>query len=111
MKPGHAYAWGGEGKTPAVSAWGGTQMNPESSVAAGGMPWEGDDQRGPNNRTNPQCAGLKKNGEQCGSWAIGESAYCVGHLQQLEKLNERIASCEDEAERLLLEEERFRKWL
>lgn len=111
MKPGHAYAWGGQGKTLASEAFGGVNTNPQrTSVAAGGMPYE-DEGRGNNNRTNPTCAAIRKDGEPCESWAVAEQLYCQGHINQLEKLNKKIASCEDEAERLLLEEERFRKWL
>lgn len=111
MKPGHAYAWGGDGKVPAHQAFGGQPLD-RGVAAAGGMPYEGDEQhRSTNNKTAPNCVALKKDGSQCGSWAAGDSVYCQGHLNQLEKLNEKIASCEDEAERLLLEEERFRKWL
>lgn len=109
MKPGHAYAWERPGSTPALQAHGGTQMD-QRTVAAGGMPYE----EAPGNASivgRYTCAAMKKDGSQCGSWAAGDSVYCHGHLTQLEKLNERIASCEDEAERLLLEEERFRKWL
>lgn len=109
MKPGHAYAWGGEGKTLASQAYGGTNKDPSrTSVVAGGMPYE--EAQNFNNGRNA-CSALKKDGEPCGGYAVGESIYCQGHIMQLEKLNQKIASCEDEAERLLLEEERFRKWL
>jgi hypothetical protein len=109
LKPGHAYAWGGEGKTLAVSAYGGTQMD-RGTVAAGGMPYEGDNNN-PSTAGKPHCRAMKKDGEQCGSWVVGEEVYCAGHLASVQKLEKKIASCEDEAERLLLEEEKLRKWL
>lgn len=110
MKPGHAYAWERPGATPALQAYGGTQVEGRGvSVAAGGMPYENEENKaGIIGRYT--CAALKKSGEQCNSWCVGESIYCQGHLSQLQKLEKKIASCEDEAERLLLEEERLRKW-
>lgn len=108
MKIGHAYAWGGEGKTLAAQAHGGKQLE-DRPVAAGGMDYEGDPHNGTFQRY--QCKAIKKDGEPCGSWTANETPYCQGHLNVLAKLERKIASCEDEAERLLLEEERVRKWL
>lgn len=74
------------------------------------MPYEGD-----NNHAATVgkyiCRAIKKDGEQCGAWCAGDTVYCQGHLNQLDKLNKKIEACTDEAERLLLEEERLRKWL
>ena len=110
MKIGHAYAWGGSGSVPAQQAFGGTQRDGTQAVAAGGMEYE-DGNPHPATNTRFVCKAIKKDGEQCESWAARETPYCQGHLHQLEKLERKIASCEDEAERLLLEEERVRKWL
>lgn len=107
MKPGNAVAWGGPGKVPAHQAWGGS-LREGGTVAAGGADYEGFE---PTRNGTFQCGATRKDGEPCEAWSKGEEKYCQGHLMQLAKLEKKIASCEDEAERLLLEEERLRKWL
>lgn len=74
------------------------------------MPYE-DGNNNPATTGRYVCKAIKKNGEQCESWTACDTPYCQGHLHQLEKLNRKIAACEDEAERLALEDERVRKWL
>jgi len=106
MRIGNAVAWGGGTKVPLAQGYGGT-CKETRVVAAGGMPYEDESAQ---HKAHYNCLALKKNGEYCGSWTTNEGTYCQGHLMALAKLDRKIAECEDEAERLLLEEERVRKW-
>lgn len=109
MRIGNALAWGGEGKSLASQAHGGKQLDAQP-VMAGGMEYE----EGNNNASTVgryTCKALKKNGEQCQAWTANDTPYCQGHLGSLEKLNRKIAACDDEAERLILEAEKTSKWL
>lgn len=111
MRRGNAVAWERTGATPALQAHGGTQVEGRGvSVMAGGMPYE-DGNPNPSTNTRFVCKAMKKNGEPCESWTSSDTPYCQGHLGQLQKLERKIAACEDEAERLALEDERVRKWV